>query len=286
MPTMAVWQTPTTSLWGGGKRPPSTLPWVNSTPNQSVYMAAATVSRSDNRRSSDADFVQAPGVWLDQDKPEHTAIDPILRPGFYIITGRHPHLRRQLFYPTTLPLTDPNTVRNLNIRLQRSLGGDAAVQNPTSLMRLPGSIAWPHKAGRIPEMTGWYTDEGSIRRYPLAQLEAELPKPDEKKAEKPSSTLNVRETLADLRRPHEWHPSVRDLVMHLVALRLTDDLILEFAAEWTMPGYTVEKTREEIQVFINGARNRIRHHRQAVRPLARRGEGRRGSLPAGWGNPT
>jgi hypothetical protein len=48
----------------------------------------------------------------------------------------------------------PGWSREINCRIHALAGGDPAVVNPSTLLRLPGSIAWPWKAGRKPELTG------------------------------------------------------------------------------------------------------------------------------------
>ncbi len=50
-------------------------------------------------------------------------------------------------------MTDLDMLRRQNAAIAAVLGGDRAVVNPGRLMRLPGSIAWPTKTGRIVEMT-------------------------------------------------------------------------------------------------------------------------------------
>ena len=62
--------------------------------------------------------------------------------------GRDPEVRGQTFWPVAEPITDPAIVREMNSRLAQHFGGDPAVVNPTRLMRVPGSIAWPVKKGR------------------------------------------------------------------------------------------------------------------------------------------
>jgi len=62
--------------------------------------------------------------------------------------------------------------------------------------------------------------------------------------------------LAEARQPGKWHSSVRSLTAHLVARGRDDAEILAFAHDLTCAGYTLERTREELRVFIQGARDK------------------------------
>ncbi|HYN79579.1 MAG TPA: AAA family ATPase, partial [Lamprocystis sp. (in: g-proteobacteria)] len=62
--------------------------------------------------------------------------------------------------------------------------------------------------------------------------------------------------LAGAREPGKWHTNVLALTAHLVAKGRTDREILAFAHELTCPGYTLDQTRDELRVFIQGARDK------------------------------
>jgi len=54
----------------------------------------------------------------------------------------------------------------------------------------------------------------------------------------------------------EWHNNVVRLTARYVALGLSDDEIHRLTDPLTLPGYTVEQTRREVQTAINGARGK------------------------------
>lgn len=137
-------------------------------------------------RNKDADFLQTNTLWCDIDE----AFDPSeLRqkyarcpPSLVVVTGRQPHLRTHLWWKLDKPITDPLILRNALIRIQTNLGGDPAAKNPSRLMRIGGSIAYPVKKGRTQELTevvipqgaGVTTLEAVLESYP--QLETDTTK--------------------------------------------------------------------------------------------------------------
>jgi hypothetical protein len=83
-----------------------------------------------------------------------------------VVTGRHPHKRAQLFWRLEEPVDDPDVLRDWNRRIAARLGGDTTVVNPTTLMRVAGTIAWPWKTGRIAERTQLILFRGPPRQLP------------------------------------------------------------------------------------------------------------------------
>jgi len=110
-----------------------------------------------NGRSSDTDFYASGVIWCDIDR--QTTPDELkttyaaLPPSLVVVTGRHPHIRTHLWWKLSEPITDADTLREALEGVQECFGGDRAVKNVTSLMRLGGTIAWPKKSGRITEPT-------------------------------------------------------------------------------------------------------------------------------------
>ncbi len=67
-------------------------------------------------------------------------------------------------------------LRETNTAIAQALGGDPAVVNPSRIMRLPGSIAWPVKSRRVAELVElhiWpnrppaYLEDEVIGAFPL-----------------------------------------------------------------------------------------------------------------------
>ena len=110
-------------------------------------------------RAKDDDFHAAWALHVDLDDagaPEaaKTAYqDARLTPPIAIVTGRHPHTRAQLWWPLDEPVTDPEQYRRILRALADGLHGDTTVCNPSRVMRLGGTVAWPVKEGRRTEKT-------------------------------------------------------------------------------------------------------------------------------------
>lgn len=126
---------------------------------QNIYVGAALrdPDSSLNERCSDVDFYAATAFHcdLDDEAAVFKAVEGTkhCKPQFAVCTGLVPGRRMQLWWKAVEPLQDAETYRNILGGLADSLNGDRRVTNPGRVMRLAGSIAWPTKPGRVPEMT-------------------------------------------------------------------------------------------------------------------------------------
>ena len=239
----------------------------NLVPGQSMYVRASTVRAQQGSYTTDADFMQAPGAWGDLDTPEQMAgastVHSIVRPNARVVTGRHPHLRAQNFFRCSDPIVSADIVRSLNQGIQKLFGGDSAVINPTRLMRLPGTIAWPHKEGRIPELTSFsLPTDGRPLSYPLSTLTSQLPVDAETPNSKPPlpgtrATLNlVSEYIRQIQAGDHWHDNMVRVVAHWIGRGWSNIEILTAAEAFTIPGYTNAQTIAEVTKAITGGRTR------------------------------
>lgn len=132
---------------------------INKTPGQNVYVIASLLDpdMAPFGRASDDDAYIAPCGWVDIDDgytPEELKkIYEELRPSAVVVTGRRPAIRTQMWFKYFEPQTDHDTIRETNEGLIAAFKGDRACPNPARPMRLAGSVAWPKKAGRLPELT-------------------------------------------------------------------------------------------------------------------------------------
>lgn len=110
-------------------------------------------------RASDGDVLHTRWLWLDLDdegaaESAAQALDAVgFLPHLEVTTGRVPHLRRQFWWRLSEPC-QPDRARTIMRALAAALGADPSPVNPSRVMRLAGSIAWPkaHKPGRVAEM--------------------------------------------------------------------------------------------------------------------------------------
>ena len=250
---------------------------ANLVPGQACYVRAATVHprRRADQYTTDMDFMQAPGIWGDIDTLEDferaRTVQTLVRPNASVITGRIPHMRVQNWFLCSSPIIRSEDVRSLNVRLHALYGGDPAVVNPSRLMRLPGTIAWPWKAGRAPELTEFIQpgpDDKRPASYSLAMLLAQLPEAGAGKQREtdgepfdfgiPGSGLStVSRLIAAIKSGnHNWHRAMIQLVAHWVGLGRSSVEILGHCPDWTLSGYTVQQTRVEVARAIDDARKK------------------------------
>lgn len=241
---------------------------ANLVPGQAMYFRASTVRPRTSGFTADEDFVQAPGVWGDIDTPEQMeqakAVDTKVRPNGSVITGRIPDLRAQSFFRASAPVVNPGLVRSLNRGIYRLYGGDPAVVNPTRLMRLPGTIAWPWKAGRIPELTSFVQNSERPVSYLLSELTSQLPQEEAAGVSQAApqapgmlATLNnVSEMIRLTQTGQQWHNNMIRLVAHWLGRSWSNAEILIACEALTLPGYTHEQTRDDVLKAIDGGRKR------------------------------
>ena len=95
-------------------------------------------------------------VDLDDDGAATSAKDKYgtEKPSKVVVTGQEPYTRAQMWWRLDEPITDPVLSEALLKGMAAALGGDPTVANPSRVMRLAGTIAWPMKPDRKrPELT-------------------------------------------------------------------------------------------------------------------------------------
>lgn len=245
-----------------------TIAAINSIPGQSVYFRASTVRAGVTTGAADADFAQCPGIWGDLDDAgayqRAATIEAMIRPSGWVVTGKHPHWRAQCFWRLEGICENPAAISALNRRVVALYNSDPSVTNPTRLMRVPGTIAWPSKPGRVPELTELVMPAGRAQSHSIEFLTARLPQ--ERAAQPPPQEeaptgglggiggVTVATLLRAMREPGKWHNSVLRLVGHWISRGWSDAEILATAGTLTLPGYSTEQTARDLQVMINGGR--------------------------------
>jgi hypothetical protein len=126
--------------------------------NHNVYIGATLkeANTAPFKRTLDEDAWAAWALWVDLDDDgaaeRAQSLVGSLRPTLTVTTGRTPHVRQHLWFRLDEPILDMGAVRAQVAALAAALGGDPTVVNPGRIMRLAGSIAWPKKPDRIPEL--------------------------------------------------------------------------------------------------------------------------------------
>jgi hypothetical protein len=247
---------------------------ANLVPGQSCYVRAATVADRAGTIgfTTDKDFVQAPGIWSDIDTQEDLdrakSVQSIVRPLASVITGRIPHMRVQNWFKCNAPIVNADLVASLNRRICALYSGDSSVVNPSRLMRLPGTLAWPWKKDRTNvELTALVMPGPGDTRpisYPLTTFTSQLPQEDaQAKPATSEQTTGFHATLDStselirlIRTGQEWHKNMVRLTGRWVARGWSNGEILTAAESFTLPGFTVSETLKEVFTAVEGGRKK------------------------------
>ena len=181
------------------------------------------------------------------------------------------------------PVRDADACRRQNLAIASALGGDTSVVNPSRVLRLGGSIAWPRKEGRIVERTELtlfddgrpkeYLPEQIAKAFPPVEVQAPAPiatAPELSVTSSPSitpmelimqlqigtSNLSVDACLSRIRAGDQWHNNLVRLTGHWISRGWSDVEILTVAEALTLSGYTVADTRREVEQMIVGGRRK------------------------------
>ena len=232
---------------------------VNAIPGTTVYFRPAVVPESAPRKITDEDVKFVTSVWVDLDdegaaKAVKNAYPQDCKPTASVVTGRKPRKRAHLYWKLIEKEVDRAVIKKLNQAAAKKLRGDETAVNPSRLMRLGGSIAWPYKAGREPELTEFKAHK---RRHPHAveklQRAFEVKSglnigPDEETGKKGTPFDEYWKSIV---KPKEWHPSALGIVGHLWSDGLSEYGIMKFAPMFKQPGYTLEDTQADLQPLID-----------------------------------
>lgn len=255
---------------------------INAQPGANMYFRVCTLKDLPGP-TTDEHFWLAPGAHVDHDDSDSVArlrSHPLqIKPAFLIVTGREPAIRAQSFWPISEATSAEDLIRRFNKNLATHFHGDPMVVNPTRLMRMPGSIAWPVKPGRTkPELTEllWPADNRQ-KRYPVHAMDFHTkdigepaqpaPQPEEPQAPAAPSAgwqdvdtgatgITISTLIRNIGSPHMWHQSVLRLVASQVNRGYSDAEIMLMAPAITMSGYKLQQTRDELVAMIKGAREK------------------------------
>lgn len=244
---------------------------LNASANCNVYISAG-LRRSETpttKRAGDSDVFATVAVWADFDKPAGltAAIDVAerlnLRPNVVVFTGNEPHLRGQMWWVLEEPCEDLALHRRLQSALAQRLGGDPSVVNPSRVMRLGGSVAWPLKAGRVLEMTGFYDVETRTAPYTIDEIEAKLRHAGALEQVAPTAkvldfsaaapVLDLDDMVERAREAGQWHKNALLATAHLLGRGTPPDVVLDvLTGRLQQPGFTYHDTRRELEVMVRG----------------------------------
>jgi hypothetical protein len=186
-------------------------------------------------------------------------------------TGTTPFSRGHAYWELEEPCKNMDAWKEVQKSIAASLQTDAAVINPSRIMRVAGTVSWPNKKkqekGYVPELVTMRTEFSTDRDpQPFERLMRAFPK-------KSNDTLNLtghsgieidlgqqamdRQLAAQsVMAGDDWHNNIIRLVASYVSKGLSDEEIHAITDSFTLSGYSVDDTRQEVQQAINGARDK------------------------------
>ena len=240
---------------------------ANQNTRNNVYVTINPIRiERQGKASSTADVVAAFFVFVDAD--DTAGIEGIQsfvgpRPMFTVKTGNTPHPRGHAYWELDEPCLNLDAWTDLQKSMIRSLSTDPSIHNPDRIMRVAGTVSWPHEGkidrGYVPELTSIKTEfKHEITSYafetmfkafdataaPLKCLDIDLG---------PQSLDRDAASMAAMNGDH-WDNRIWALVNSYVRKGNTDREIHILTAETTQPGYTLAQTRAEVQSKIDRAR--------------------------------
>jgi len=245
---------------------------VNRVHGQNVYVGAALrkPSTAPFARCEDEDFYALPAYYadLDDDGVAASAKERYAhcKPSAVVITGASPYPRAQLWWRQENPDNDPDSCRRQNHTIATALRGDQTVVNPSRVMRLAGSIAWPVKEGRKVELTALVIPDGAPSAYIEGQIARAFPQADDAREQTQpenhaldiggAAGADVSALMAAIKSGDHWHNNLVALTGHWIGRGWSDEEIIAAAEGMTLPGYTVNQTRAEAATMISGGREK------------------------------
>jgi hypothetical protein len=228
-----------------------------------------------SRSASDADIVAAFYLWADCD--DEGSADNVRRfdgPKWSaaVITGRTPGTRVHVYWELETPCTDLAAWRRCQEGIAAHFGSDRTVVNPSRIMRVAGTINYPdarkRDRGYATEPTLFRPADGKpVTLDGMARaFGAAAPQPAPQAATAPAGAafqieaytppLDRAGAAAAALSGTEWHNNTIRLVASYVARGMSDDEIHALTERLTLPGYTADQTRREVQQAIDGARRK------------------------------
>jgi archaellum biogenesis ATPase FlaH len=224
----------------------------------------ATVARS----ASDDDIIGSFFVWADCDEgasannvkqwegPKYSAA---------VVTGTTPSVRVHTYWQLQEPCTDMDAWRRTQMAIAAHFGSDRSVINPSRIMRVGGTVAYPakHKQER------GYTKELTTIRTQYDEARAPVTIEQMRRVFEASSpvqqslmqidtgahqAMNRERTAIQALSGQEWNNAVLRLVGSYVRKGLSDSEIHALTDPLTLGGYTVQETRAEVQDMIDRTR--------------------------------
>ena len=183
-------------------------------------------------------------------------------------TGTTPFSRGHAYWELEEPCKNMDAWKEVQKSIAASLQTDAAVINPSRIMRVAGTVSWPNKKkqdkGYVPELVTMRTEFTNDRDpQPFERLMRAFPKKEVPNNQVGGIEIDLGQQAMDrqlaaqsVMAGDDWHNNIIRLVASYVSKGLSDEEIHAITDSFTLSGYSVDDTRQEVQQAINGARDK------------------------------
>jgi hypothetical protein len=183
-------------------------------------------------------------------------------------TGTTPFSRGHAYWELEEPCKNMDAWKEVQKSIAASLQTDAAVINPSRIMRVAGTVSWPNKKkqdkGYVPELVTMRTEFTNDRDpQPFERLMRAFPKKEVPNNQTSGIEIDLGQQAMDrqlaaqsVMAGDDWHNNIIRLVASYVSKGLSDEEIHAITDSFTLSGYSVDDTRQEVQQAINGARDK------------------------------
>jgi len=252
--------------------------WAESLNNLgfNVYVTRNPIRQDVGRNATDEDVVAAFFVWADCDDTEASGnvyrFDGPRWTGA-VTTGRKPHIRAHTYWELEDPCLNIKAWTELQKGIAAYFGSDDKVVNPSRIMRVGGTITYPAKNKRAKGYTSevatirttYEDDRDPVPFEQMHRLFGHVRPPEVSTAPVSASEggLSIDTGPQPLDREREaikalsgqnWNEAVFKLVGSYVSKGLSDAEIHALTDPLTIPPYTVQETRDEVQSIIDRTR--------------------------------
>lgn len=225
------------------------------------------------KRASRADIVASFYHWADADDAQAAEnIRSFVGPKctFHVLTGTQPCMRPHVYWELEEPTRNLDAWERTQKAIAATLKTDPSVTDAPRIMRVAGTINWPkpQKQGKgyVAELTTLriYDNEErppvSSDRMARAFSGAAVNAPPSQASvgglqiDIGPQALDRQQARADALAGINWNVNVFKIVGSLVRHGMADDEILYDTERLTLPGYTIEQTRDEVRTMIERTR--------------------------------
>ena len=234
-----------------------------------IYAVRNPIRADVSGSAKDTDIIASFFLWADCDDPAsagnvHRFDGP--KWSAAVITGTKPAVRVHTYWQLQAPCTDMAEWRAMQETIAAHFGSDRSVVNPSRIMRVGGTVAYPAKhkqeRGYVKELTKIRTQYDEERKpVSLDQMRRVFGSTAPAQAATDTFKVDIGPQPLDRERTaiqalagQEWNNAVLRLVGSYVRKGLSDDEIHALTDPLTLAGYTVQDTRREVQDMIDRTR--------------------------------